>query len=75
MKELYREVWLELHPDKNYESIFQYADSVQPSGINDEIPPEMVEPLRQKFLAQGREIDARAARDNARHLKRFLSNN
>jgi hypothetical protein len=56
--QLYREVWLELHPGKYSEGIFKMADTFAPSGINQEVPPERVEALRKKFLEIGRRIDA-----------------
>lgn len=72
---LFREVWLELHPDKNNEEHFKWADTVSPSGINDEIPEDQVEELRQLYLAQGRKIDAEDSQEVLDRLKQRLSNN
>jgi hypothetical protein len=75
MRALFREVWLELHPDYNNEKYFKYADSMTPGTANQEVPEDLIEPLRQKYLKIGREIDARSNEENQKYLNKFLSNN
>lgn len=75
MTDLFREVWLELHPDLNDEEYFKYADTVVPSIKDREIPDDQVELLRKEYLEIGRMIDSQSDEENNRHLNKFLSNN
>ena len=75
MRQLFREVWLELHPDKNDEEAFKHADRMVPGSADKEIPEDQVELHRQYYLALGRKIDARSAEENENIFKKFLSNN
>lgn len=73
-RRLYREVAKELHPDWTEEQ-FQYGDSVSPSGLDLEVPPEMVEPMRKMFLEQARDIDNLPIDEARKELKNHLSKN
>ena len=74
--QLYREIWMELHPGKVIDKAsFKHADSVVPSGINEEIPQALVEPLRKVFLEQARQIDAQTDEENNKALNKYLEKN
>ena len=75
MRALFREVWLELHPDYNNENCFEYADNMVPGTADREIPEDQVEIHRQFYLALGRKIDSQSMEENRKHLNKFLSNN
>jgi hypothetical protein len=54
--ELFREIVIEVDgPEAGNEANFKYADTVAPSVINQEIPPEMLEQFRIVLTAQCRE--------------------
>ncbi len=73
--QLFREVWLELHPGQDDEDSFRLADTVVPDTINDEIPDHLVDPMRRYCLELARKIDAQSDEVNYKYLRKHNSAN
>ena len=48
--QLFREVWLELHPNTKGELEFKIADSMAPLMVSKQVPADQVEAMQRKMV-------------------------
>ena len=76
MRELYRLAVERAHPGLELsEENFQFADSVAPSMLNEDVPEELVDTILKRFIEEIRKIDKLSESELRKRMHAFLNMN